>query len=139
LRGRLADEIERSNEMRKGEGAILLAHGSKNSEAQEELEEIAIQVRKELGEGRVILAFLQFNHPNLPEAIAGAAAEGLTRIVVVPFFLAPGVHVRKDIPAELDQARVEYPGVEILLARPLLPDPRMGRILLDRIREAPSG
>ncbi len=124
--------------MKKGEGVILLAHGSKNTEAEGELEEIAAQVRKELGEGRIILAFLQSNQPNLPEAIAGAVAEGLTRITIIPFFLAPGVHVRKDIPAELDQARVEYPGVEILLARPLLPDPRIGKILLDRIQEASS-
>jgi len=122
--------------MNQEEGVILLAHGSQSPRAEEGLQEIASQVKEGLGGARVILGFFQFNRPNLPEAIAGAVAEGMKKIVVVPFFLAHGVHVRKDIPAELDQARVRYPGVEILLSRPLLPDPRIAEILLDRIWEA---
>ena len=122
--------------MNKEEGVILLAHGSQSFRAEEGLQEIASQVREGLGGARVLLAFLQANHPSLPEAIAGAVAEGTKKIVVVPFFLAPGVHVRKDIPAELDQARAKYPGVEILFSRPLLPDARIAEILLDRIWEA---
>ena len=122
--------------MNKKEGVILLAHGSQSPRAEEGLQEIASQVKERLGGTRVILAFFQFNHPNLLEAMAGAVAEGMKKIVVVPFFLAPGVHVRKDIPAELDHARVKYPGVEILLSRPLLPDPRIAEILLDRIWES---
>jgi len=121
--------------MNKEEGVILLAHGSQSFRAEEGLQEIASQVRERLGGARVLLAFLQAHHPSLPDAIAGAVAEGMKKIVVVPFFLAPGLHVRKDIPAELDQARVKYPGVEILLSRPLLPDPRIREILLDRIWE----
>jgi len=121
--------------MKRGEGVILLAHGSKNTEAEEELEEIAAQVKEGLGGGEVILAFLQFNHPNLSEAIDQAVAEGMKRIVVVPFFLVAGVHVRKDIPEEIEQARLRHPVVQILLSRPLLPDPRIAEILLDRIKE----
>ena len=121
--------------MERGEGVILLAHGSKNTEAEEELEEIAAQVKEGLGGGEVILAFLQFNHPNLSEAIDQAVAEGMKRIVVVPFFLVAGVHVRKDIPEEIEQARLRHPVVQILLSRPLLPDPRIAEILLDRIKE----
>jgi sirohydrochlorin ferrochelatase len=122
--------------MHKEEGVILLAHGSQSPRAEEGLQEIASQVKERLGGSQVTLAFLQFNRPNLPEAIAGAVAKGMKRIVVVPFFLAPGVHVRKDIPAELDQARARHPGVEILFSRPLLPDARIAEILLDRIWEA---
>ena len=122
--------------MHKEEGVILLAHGSQSPQAEEGLQGIVSQVEEGLGGTGVILAFLQFNHPNLPEAIAGAVAEGMKKIVVVPFFLTPGVHVRKDIPTELDQARVNHPGVEILLSRPLLPDPRITEILLDRIWES---
>jgi len=122
--------------MHKEEGVILLAHGSQSPRAEEGLQEIASQVKERLGGSQVILAFLQFNRPNLPEAIASAVAEGMKKIVVVPFFLAPGVHVRKDIPGELDHARAKYPGVEILFSRPLLPDARIAEILLDRIWEA---
>jgi sirohydrochlorin ferrochelatase len=122
--------------MRREEGVILLAHGSQSPRAEEGLQGVASQVEEGLGGTGVILAFLQFNHPNLPEAIAGAVAEGKKKIVVVPFFLTPGVHVRKDIPTELDRARAKHPGVEILLSRPLLPDPRIAQILLDRIGES---
>jgi sirohydrochlorin ferrochelatase len=122
--------------MKRGEGVILLAHGSKNTEAEEGLQEITLQVKEGLRGARVILAFLQFNHPNLSEAIDQAVAEGMKRIVVVPFFLVAGVHVRKDIPDEIEQARQRHPGVEILLARPLLPDPRIAEIVVERIRDA---
>jgi sirohydrochlorin cobaltochelatase len=122
--------------MERGEGVILLAHGSKNTEAEEGLQEITLQVKEGLRGARVILAFLQFNHPNLSEAIDQAVAEGMKRIVVVPFFLVAGVHVRKDIPDEIEQARMKYPGVKILLSPPLLPDPRIAEILMDRICEA---
>ena len=124
--------------MERGEGVILLAHGSKNTEAEEGLQEIASQVQEGLRGGRVLLAFLQFKHPNLSEAIDQAVAEGMKRIVVVPFFLVAGVHVRKDIPDEIEQARQRHPGVEILFARPLLPDPRIAEIVVERIRQANS-
>jgi sirohydrochlorin ferrochelatase len=122
--------------MKEEEGVILLAHGSRIAEAGEELEGIAAQVQEGLRGGRVLLAFLQFNHPNLSEAIDQAVAEGMKRIVVVPFFLAAGVHVSKDIPEEIEQARMRHSGVETLLSHPLLPDPRIAEILLDRIRES---
>jgi sirohydrochlorin ferrochelatase len=48
------------------------------------------------------------------------------------------VHVSKDIPEEIEQARLRHPGVEILLARPLLPDPRIAEIVVERIREVPT-
>lgn len=122
--------------MRREEGVILLAHGSRNTEADKELQETALQVQDGLSRARVILAFLQFKPPNLSEAIDQAVAEGMERIIVLPFFLASGIHVSKDIPEELEQARLRHPGVQILLSRPLLPDPRIAAILLNRIKEA---
>jgi len=122
--------------MKTEEAVILLAHGSQSSGAGEGVQEVASQVRERLGGSRVILAFLQFNHPNLAEAIEQAVAEGMKRIVVVPFFLASGAHVREDIPEGLKQARLKNPGAEILLSPPLLPDPRIAEILVDRVGEA---
>ena len=122
--------------MKTTEMVILLAHGSQSSQAGEDLEEVASQVREGLGGRRVILAFLQFNHPSLAEAIDQAVAEGGKRIVVVPFFLVSGRHVRGDVPAGMKQAKARNPRVEILLSRPLLPDPRIAEIVVDRIGEA---
>ena len=95
--------------MKTEEAVILLAHGSQSSGAGEGVQEVASQVRDRLGGSRVILAFLQFNHPNPTEAIEQAVAEGMKRIVVVPFFLASGAHVREDIPEGLSR-----PGSRIL-------------------------
>ena len=121
------------------EGIIVLAHGSQGPRAVETLRETASQVRSSLGGAWVILAFLQFNHPSLAEAIAAAAGEGLDQVIVVPFFLAPGVHVEQDIPRELEEARGRHPGMRILYARALGADPRIAEILLDRVAEARRG
>lgn len=118
------------------EGVIILAHGSQGPRAEETLKETASQVREALEGVWVILTFLQFNRPTLAEGIASAAAEGLGRIIVVPFFLAPGIHVERDIPQELEAVREKYPGMDIRYARALGADSRIAEILLDRIAEA---
>jgi len=121
------------------EGVIILAHGSRGARAEETLKETASRVRSSLGGTSVILAFLQFNRPSLAEAIAAAAGEGLDQVIVVPFFLAPGVHVEQDIPRELEEARRKHPGMRILYARSLGADPRIAEILVDRVAKARHG
>ena len=51
--------------------------------------------------------------PELRESVAGLIALGCTRIWIIPVFLGEGGHVRRDLPALVDQLRLEYPDVAI--------------------------
>ena len=65
----------------------------------------------------VELGFLEFMAPDLVTAGERLADAGCLAIDVVPLFLGAGGHVRKDLPALLDELRAAHPQVQWLLRR----------------------
>lgn len=118
---------------------ILLGHGSRLPEANEGLEAVARQVAALLGAARVEVAFLQMARPGLGEAADRCAAAGARTIVIVPFFLFPGAHVRDDIPQELEHLRARHPGVTFCVGQVLGGHPKLAEAAAERAREALAG
>ena len=117
-------------------GYIVLGHGSMVKETIGILEEITNALKVRLKLERVQHAALQFNEPDLPQAIAMLARDGVNDIVVVPLFLTDGNHMRDDIPGIIGEERAKYPGLKIRLAGHIGADPRLTDILADRVAEA---
>ena len=114
---------------------IIFGHGSKAPEALETLVRIRDIVRPALDTELVEVASMQFSQPDLPACIAGLAAKGVQKIVIVPFFLYYGVHMQEDIPMLLEQERAKYPQIEITIANNLGADERLAEIVIERVRE----
>ncbi|MBI5235820.1 MAG: precorrin-8X methylmutase [Deltaproteobacteria bacterium] len=95
---------------------LLLGHGSKLNEANETLCRIAASIEARGGYGCVQPAFLQLKEPDFQEAIAMMVSKGFYDIVVMPYFLYPGAHVTKDIPAEMEVAAKGHPGLKFTMA-----------------------
>ena len=94
---------------------LLIAHGSRNQAANDEIKQLAQRVQQ-LGDDRfaaVVPAFLEFAEPDIVSGIEECVALGASRISVLPYFLAAGNHVARDIPAVLDLARKAHPDVNI--------------------------
>ena len=83
----------------------------------------------------VKVAYLQFAEPDIMGTIKACVAEGATRIIVHPFFLSSGMHVTKDIPETIEQARSQYPTVEFVYTEPLGTHDKLVQIMIDRISE----
>jgi sirohydrochlorin cobaltochelatase len=67
----------------------------------------------------VHVGFNEFCAPDLDAAVAAAVAQGATRVVVVtPMMTRGGDHAEEDIPAALQRAGAQHPGVEIVYAWP---------------------
>jgi sirohydrochlorin ferrochelatase len=115
---------------------ILLGHGSRLSEANAGLEAVAGQVAALLGQTRVEVAFLQMAEPGLAAAANRCVAAGAWTIVIVPFFLFPGAHVRDDIPRELEGLRARHPGVTFCVGQVLGGHPKLAQAAAERAREA---
>jgi sirohydrochlorin ferrochelatase len=119
-------------------GIVLLGHGSRAAvdEANQVLLALAEMVGAKAGADLLEAAFLnpRAKRQNLAEAVGGLISRGAQKIIVVPVFLANGLHVQQDIPAEIGELREKY-RVEITLARCLGADPRIADIILDRIGE----
>ncbi|MDT3699430.1 MAG: CbiX/SirB N-terminal domain-containing protein [Thermincola sp.] len=114
---------------------IVLGHGSKAPQALETLNKYGEMVKAKSRCEIVEVASLQFNKPDLPEALDRVIEHGAKKIVIVPFFLYNGVHMQEDIPAVIRQEKDKFPDVDIVLANHLGADQRLVDIVLDRIKE----
>ena len=96
-------------------GLILVAHGARDPRWAEPFEAIAAGVRQRRPGVPVLLAYLDFMSPQLPEAAAALAAQGCSRVQVLPMFLGSGGHVREDLPRLVQAAAAGCPGLSISL------------------------
>lgn len=94
---------------------ILLGHGSRAPETFEEMRELAAKLQALHPGTAVSAAFLSLGDPDLPRAIAAAAASGAAGIRILPLFFFSGKHVQDDIPRLVAEARAAHPGVRIEL------------------------
>lgn len=117
-------------------GVVVLGHGSRQPEAGIFMKWLAGELAERLG-CPVEPASLQFNTPTLPESCLKLASEGIGRIVVAPYFLFEGNHLKRDIPDELATIKKTLPDdVELVLAGPLGAHEGLVDIIQGRINEA---
>jgi len=115
-------------------GLILMAHGSPLPDWQRGVHELARQLAQP---GQFCsAAFLPPVAPGLGEVVEAAAAAGVRRLAVVPYFLAPGLHVRRDLPALVEAERRRFPKLELALASCLEGHPALRTAVLSRAAEA---
>ena len=113
----------------------IAAHGSRKPAANAEIKALSESIAA-IAAGRfdrVRCAFLQLTDPVIPEVIADLVAEGADEIVVFPFFIAAGSHVRSDIPHLVAEAREAYPEVVFRVAPHLGACEGIARFILDAV------
>jgi sirohydrochlorin cobaltochelatase len=106
-------------------GIVLFAHGSRDPEWATPFRALQAMVAARLPEARVELAFLESAPPPLDTAIDAVVAAGASSVLVVPLFLAPGGHTRRDLPPLVDAARARHPGVPMRVAATLGESPEI--------------
>jgi sirohydrochlorin ferrochelatase len=112
---------------------LLVDHGSRADEANESLLAVVELVRSRVGDGVVVgHAHMEIAAPSVADAVTTLVGKGVKEITVVPYFLAPGRHSRKDIPALVGDAGVAHPGILFVVAEPLGPHPLLAELVLLR-------
>ena len=84
-----------------GPRIILLAHGSRDKRWCETFEQLAAPTLKAVDNARI--AYMELAHPSMDTVIAEGVAEGAKSFTIVPLFLAAGRHLRKDVPAMIEE------------------------------------
>lgn len=112
---------------------LLIAHGSRRQGANDEIERLAKRVAglADNDYDGVVAAFLELADPDIHLGISRCVELGADHIVVLPYFLAGGNHVNKDIPGEIDCASAGLPQVKIELAQYLGASDAMADLVLD--------
>ena len=121
-------------------GLIIIGHGSKLPHNQETLEKLAGILRKRSKFDIVEIAFMVRNKPEIPEVIEKVVKQGIRKIVLVPTFLAHGVHTKQEIPEILklkqEESALKAQGVEIIYGEPLGSDERIAEIIEEKALRA---
>lgn len=92
---------------------VLLAHGARDPEWRAPFDAMRREVAQRLPDARVELAFLELMEPRLEAALTCLAEEGVTHITLAPLLLAPGGHLKQDLPARLEGFFRRYPHVSL--------------------------
>ncbi|MFM2482985.1 sirohydrochlorin chelatase [Celerinatantimonas sp. YJH-8] len=97
---------------------LFIAHGSRRQASNQEvlavvkqLQHSSLQRQFERIEG----AFLECVSPSVTEKLEQLVTEGMTEMVLFPYFLAAGTHVEIDLPQLVAEANRTYPNCRFLL------------------------
>jgi sirohydrochlorin ferrochelatase len=116
-------------------GYIVFAHGSSVESANEAVRSVALDMAQRGELEHVVAAFLEGGRPDLKTAMRELAGRhGIVRVVVVPYFLTLGLHLQRDLPRLVEEARRANPGLDIEVTAPLDGHPAMAEALVDRAR-----
>ncbi len=109
-----------------------MAHGSRLPEPCLAVQALAERLQQTLAMP-VAAAFLTCP-PDAATAIERLVADGASQIIVMPYFLHAGRHVREDLPHLLDGARQRHPNCRFTSLPCLEGDPDLDRLLENRLR-----
>jgi sirohydrochlorin ferrochelatase len=120
-------------------GIVIIAHGSRSDEANQDVVYIGKALR-ELGDYKIVeVGYLELASPDVLTAIDTCVSKGANHVIVIPFFLLAGSHVQEDLPELMEQARAKHQGVIIQMGRHLGFHRQLVEIVLDRITDAKEG
>ncbi len=114
---------------------LVIAHGSRRAEANRELDQVCSQLRERKSIPIVQPAFLELTGPTIAEGGQRCVQQGAKEVLMLPYFLSPGIHVREDLIDHRDRLSKEFPGVKFYLTDPLGGHPMLIDILLQRVDE----
>ena len=120
-------------------GVLLFAHGSPVEEANRGVRDLAEKIESAGPYRYVRAAFLDGGQPDLPAGVALAAAAGLERLIIIPYFLTVGLHLRRDLPKLVAAAKEKHPNLEIAVGQSLEGHPLMPSLILSRVQEVLQG
>jgi len=120
----------------KKQALLLIDHGSTRDDANDLLPKVARMVRDMSDFEIVCYAHMELAEPTIQQGFDTCVAAGATEVIVHPYFLSPGRHSFSDIPRMVAEAAAKYAGVSYRLTEPLGLDPKMGELILKRVRES---
>lgn len=112
---------------------IVVDHGSRRSESNESMEAFVRSSADRMPYPIVEPAHMELAEPSIGTAFDRCVAAGAATVVLAPYFLGPGTHWDRDIPALAAEACRRHPGVRHLVAAPLGPHPLLGDIVEQRV------
>ena len=99
---------------KKKKALLLAAHGSRKKVSNIEIHQLANNILLKSQVFDIVEAcFLEIAKPSIPDGIKSCIEKNASEILIMPYFLAAGMHVIEDIPGIVDKERLKHKGVII--------------------------
>ena len=118
-----------------GVAVLLIAHGSRQAAANDDLHRLAARLAERGGYPIVEPSFLELAEPDIQAGGDLCVARGATRVLMVPYFLSAGVHLLRDLTAAREALSLRHARVAFRLGQALGPDPLLDRLVAERIAQ----
>lgn len=127
-------------------GMLLVGHGSKLPYNKELVETTGRLIAEHYPDFLVKCAFMNMNTPSIEESLEAFRKEKIEVLVVVPLFLAKGVHILKDIPELIGLPEGKTRGtftmngntIPLIYADPIGSDPLLAELMVKNAKKALS-
>jgi precorrin-8X/cobalt-precorrin-8 methylmutase len=112
---------------------LLIGHGSSDKNARDAFVFTADAIRTRYR--RVHFCFLELDSPNIDSGIAGTIAGSPKVILMMPYFLHKGAHIKRDVIHEIEYALSRHDFKQAYLSRHLGVDGKLVNLILERTSE----
>jgi sirohydrochlorin ferrochelatase len=112
---------------------LLIAHGSRRAEANDDLVRLATIMREKQVYPIIETAYLELAEPAIGAAGEKCVAVGATCVKMLPYFLSAGAHVTEDLERHRRELGGRFPNVVFELCPPLGLHPLMVEIVMERL------
>ena len=135
---RISEAARRLPDLPADRAVIFVAGGSKNQDANAALLREALRYRASR-ENKIHVdhAFLDLATPALEETLVHSLDGGRPHVILQPYFLFTGTLVKR-IRAAADAVKKKRPELKAAIGRPLGPDDRIARMILEEVSKSES-
>lgn len=132
------EEPRQSVENTQQPAIILLGHGSRVPDAAAAMDRVAQTLRTRFPNRMIEIAHMSLAGPRLEEAFTECTGKGAREILVMPYFLHEGMHMKLDIPKILLGCVEKCPQVRCVLGKCLGYHESLADLVHSRIHESMS-
>lgn len=118
---------------------LLIGHGSRDQEGNEEFLELVEQLRARNRSRRIDSAFIELAEPNMRAILDGYGDSAPKTVWILPLLLFGAGHSKTEIPKTIHEARIRNPQVEYRYGTPLGIHPALLRMVGERVESAEKG
>lgn len=115
---------------------LLMGHGSRVPGAGENMERVAQRLRERGEHSTVEVCYMELQEPRFEDVFHRCLERGVTRMLVMPYLLNAGLHLRSDIPGLLQRIAHDHPEVTLILGKHLGFDDLLVELVKKRVGES---
>jgi len=112
---------------------LLIGHGSSDNDARDAFVYIADSIKQTYR--NVGFCFLELDSPNIEQGIKQSLGKEPKALMVMPYFLHRGAHIKRDVKEEINRVLKECNGNKVYMAQHLGVDDKIIDVIIERVKE----